>query len=226
MNSGSTVVFGANGVIGQACSDQLARNGHEVFRVTRERSIDGGTDLPLNWSHGLPAASVKAVVWAQGVNSSGTCLDSSDDQLSGVVQANVGFIASTARVLISRSLVAPNCRFVVISSIWQESARANKFEYVVSKAAVAGLVRSMAIDLAPRGISINAVLPGVVDTPMAREFLTAEQMDHVVAETPLGRLVSLDQVAAAVAWLASDQASGITGQFVTVDGGWSVFRSV
>jgi NAD(P)-dependent dehydrogenase (short-subunit alcohol dehydrogenase family) len=114
---------------------------------------------------------------------------------------------------------------VVISSIWQQLARPDKFSYTVTKAAVGGLVRAAAMDLAPRGIRVNAVLPGVVDTPMTRSMLTDDQLRAVGDATGHGRLISAAEVADAVASLLSP-ASGVTGQSLLVDLGFSFGRSL
>jgi len=113
---------------------------------------------------------------------------------------------------------------VVLSSIWQTLARANKFSYTVSKAAIGGLVRAASVDLAPRGILINAVLPSVIDTPMTRSMLSPEQVDFVASQTGFGRLATADDVAAQVAWLATDANTGTTGQSIGVDLGFSHAR--
>jgi 3-oxoacyl-[acyl-carrier protein] reductase len=96
----------------------------------------------------------------------------------------------------------------------------------MSKAAVGGLVRSASIDLAPRGILINAVLPSVIDTPMTSANLTPEQVERVANSTPFGRLISLDEVVAAIELLCSERNTGITGQSLSVDLGFAHARLV
>ena len=111
-----------------------------------------------------------------------------------------------------------------ICSIWESVARPGKFSYTVSKAAVGGLVRAAAADLAADGHRVNAVLPGVTDTPMTRAMLDADQLAAVTGGTGFDKLVSLDEVAATIAWLCSAQSSGISGQSLTVDLGFSNVR--
>lgn len=227
MNESRALVFGARGAIGSACAAQLEQSGVEVIRASRSATPDGQVlEISGDWIATLPRHSISSVVWAQGANSSGSILDAAEDDLTDLFEANVAFIARTARQLITASRLTTPCRFVIVSSVWQEFARADKFAYTVSKAALAGLVRSMTVDLAAQGISVNAVLPGVLDTPMARANLTSEQIRRVTADTPAGRLTTVNDVALTVSWLASQEASGITGQFICVDGGWGVARSV
>ena len=110
---------------------------------------------------------------------------------------------------------------VNLSSIWGLRGASCEVAYAASKAAVIGLTRSLAAELAPSGIRVNCVAPGVIATdmtaPLGRETLAA-----LAEETPMGRLGTPEDVAAAVAFLASDSAGFITGQVLTADGGFSL----
>jgi len=130
------------------------------------------------------------------------------------------FIASSLQALLAAGKLSSGCRLVVVSSIWQLESRPGKFSYTISKAALQGLVKSVALDLGPRGILINAVLPGVVDTPMTRTHLSPEQIHAITAQSALGRLPQPADIAAAVGFLASPANRAITGQFLTVDAGF------
>jgi 3-oxoacyl-[acyl-carrier protein] reductase len=162
------------------------------------------------------------IVWAQGVNSSETVVSASKEDILGSFEANVFFIADTLKHLVKEGALLKPCRSVVLSSIWQQSSRSNKLSYSISKSALSGLVKSIAIDLASTGFSINAVLPGVLDTKMTRANLTHEQIKTVEDRTIGGELVTTKEIASVVTWLLSEQSSGINGQFITVDNGWSV----
>ena len=122
--------------------------------------------------------------------------------------------------------LAKPSRLCILSSIWQEQARTAKFSYTVSKAAIAGLVRSCAADLGPRQVLVNAVLPGVVDTPMTHANLSVEQIGAIRSDSALGRLATPDDIAAAVAFLVGPTNGAITGQSITVDAGFSHIRNL
>jgi hypothetical protein len=85
-------------------------------------------------------------------------------------------------------------------------------------------VNSLAVDLGTSGFLINAVLPGAIDTPMTHENLATEQIESIKKETPLGTLATLDDVAKLVYFLCSDNNTGITGQFIAADRGFSHAR--
>ena len=91
--------------------------------------------------------------------------------------------------------------------------------YSCTKAGIIALTRSLAMELAPSGIRVNCVAPGVIETDMVR-VLGRETLDQLAADTPLGRLGQPEDIAHAAAFLASDKAGFITGQVLTVDGGF------
>jgi NAD(P)-dependent dehydrogenase (short-subunit alcohol dehydrogenase family) len=119
--------------------------------------------------------------------------------------------------------------FVAVSSVAGRGGRATAADYAASKAGVISVVRSAALALAPHGIRVNAVCPGVVDTPMtdaiheqaSRELgITREEsIARMVAGIPLGRIETVDDVASAVEYLLSDGAGYVTGQALNVCGG-------
>jgi 3-oxoacyl-[acyl-carrier protein] reductase len=110
---------------------------------------------------------------------------------------------------------------VNVSSIAARSPHPGQSNYAASKGAVEAFTRAMAVELAPRRIRVNAVAPGFVETAMSAEVLSRKRAD-IEKSIPLGRLGLPDEIAEAVVFLASDRASYITGQVLTVDGGRSL----
>jgi NAD(P)-dependent dehydrogenase (short-subunit alcohol dehydrogenase family) len=108
------------------------------------------------------------------------------------------------------------------SSVCGLRATAMSAPYNTSKHGVIGLTLEAALDLAPFGVRVNAVLPGAIDTAMARSIGTAEQIAALGALSPLGRIGEPEDIAAAVAWLLSDAAAYVTGHSLVVDGGLSI----
>ena len=114
-------------------------------------------------------------------------------------------------------------RIVTISSSSAQSGAARMAHYVASKAGVVGLTKALALELAPRGITVNTIPPGFILTPMVRraeERGDLPSVDAVVARTPVRRAGTADDIAAACAFLCSDDAGYITGQQINVNGGW------
>jgi len=228
------LVFGATGAIGRAVASALSEAGNDVVGTTRSRSAaDAPNGLvavdPFDGAVGLAAlggAPYDAVVWAQGTNVNDSVLEFDVDVHLEVLKANCVFVAATLAELLRCNLVRDGARLCIISSIWQTIARERKLSYTVSKAALAGLVHSAAADLAGRGILVNAVLPSVTDTAMTRAMLSPDQIDRFASATGFGRLTSLDDVASTVAFLSSEQNTGVTGQSIAVDLGYSTVRDV
>ena len=109
-------------------------------------------------------------------------------------------------------------RIIAISSVVGQTGNAGQVNYAASKAGLIGFVKALAREVASRGITVNVVAPGLVDTDMTRAMAGAAQVDWA-AQIPLGRVGTPDDVAAAVCFLASDEASYITGHVLAVNGG-------
>ncbi len=226
------LLFGANGAIGSALHEGFRQDGWDVVATSRH-AVSG-----VDWLKVDPFASdfnpalldtggkYTAVCWAQGANINDSIYDVDPQKHLELYQANCLFIAVTLQLLLARKLLAPASRLCVISSIWQNLARQNKFSYSVTKSALQGLVLSASADLAADGHLINAILPGVLDTPMTRRNLTTQQIDAASSATKFNRLPQLKDVVSLASYLCSPKNTGITGQFLAADLGFSHVRII
>ena len=112
-------------------------------------------------------------------------------------------------------------RIVNISSIWSVVSRAGRISYSMSKTAINGMTRSLAIELAPFNILVNAVAPGYVLTDLTRHNNSEAELQKIGATIPLQRLANPAEIAKVVAFLCSDKNTYLTGQTIMVDGGYS-----
>ena len=224
------LLFGASGAIGSAVAAHYRVQGWSVTGVGR--TLRDGVDVaydPLQASDASVLAGFgpfDAVCWAQGMNFNDSVYGVEIARHRAMYEANCLSVAVSLQHLLAGGLLAKPARLCVISSIWQNMARQNKFSYCVTKSALKGLVLSAALDLARDGHLINAVLPGVLDTPMTRANLTMEQIAVFERATGFGRLPALADVVRAVESLLSPQNHSITGQFIKVDLGFSDVRIV
>ena len=138
-----------------------------------------------------------------------------------MLAVNLGGARNTIQAVLPRMLSEKRGCIVNISSMWGLRGASCEVPYACSKAALIGLTRSLALELAPSHIRVNCVAPGVIETDMLR-VLGDETREMLVEETPLGRLGTAEDVAQAVAFLASPKASFITGQILTADGGFTL----
>ena len=228
------LLFGSTGAIGGAVAAEFTAQGWQVISVTRRASTsatelcwDPLLDVGQDGAGAVCAAGpFNAICWAQGANSNDSVYQFDRTKHENLYHANVLYILQSMHVLVSRQALAKPARLCIVSSIWQQLARQEKLSYCVTKAALQGLVLSAANDLGRDGHLVNAVLPGVIDTPMTRKNLSPAQIDNVTAATQFGRLPTLQDVANAVFSLCNTSNTGITGQFVNVDLGYSHVRFV
>lgn len=235
MTRPSVIIFGATGAIGQALITKFLAQGSDILAVSRGvpvivqphvQSLEWDGTCNVAALSSIAECSIDAVIWAQGMNFSDDIHTFNLIKHQEMYDANVTYILNSLQALIKGNCLAPSARLCVISSIWQNEAKQNKMSYCITKSALQGLVQSLSVDLGPLGYMINAVLPGALDTPMTRTNLSAEQLTQLQAMTPLGTLPSLEDVSNLVEFLCSKNNTGITGQFVAADRGFSHARII
>jgi NAD(P)-dependent dehydrogenase (short-subunit alcohol dehydrogenase family) len=231
----TALIFGASGAIGGEIAMCLAKSELKVIGVGRGASNSSSyLARSVKWSLGQRFSKedfgdlkqLDAVIWAQGANYNDTIIDFDRERHLKIYEANVVYIMESLNQLLDLGLVSAGARLCVISSIWQEIARQNKLSYTVTKSALRGLVQSLAIDLGTKNILVNAVLPGALDTPMTRENLSTQQIQKLESETPLKTLTQFEDVCELVAFLCSPRNTGLTGQFIAADRGYSFVRHI
>lgn len=231
-NRRKVAIFGASGAIGTVLCEWFIERDSEVVAFSRTgvapvhskaRWIgwDGMRPFPQ-----LDEAPFEALVWAQGANATDSIETFDLDAHNRLYAANVTYILVSLHALLAQRMLAPSGRLCMISSIWQNLARQDKLSYCVTKSALQGLVQSLTVDLGKHGHLVNAVLPGPLDTPMTRANLSAGQIARLESVTPLGTLPAVRDVAELVGFLCSPVNTGITGQFIAADKGFSNARIV
>lgn len=237
MSNFSVAVFGASGAIGQAVCEWYCTRNCDVIGIGRNSTAKAEVPSAAKWISwqgredveslsALEGRQLNAIVWAQGANFSDDVLSFDLSAHQEMYAANVSYILLSLQALLKRNLLAPSARLCIVSSIWQNIARQHKLSYCVTKSALHGLVQSLSVDLGPSGYMVNAVLPGPIDTPMTRANLSSAQLRHFEESAPLKTLPSLDDVCNLVGFLCSDGNTGITGQFVAADRGYSHARFI
>lgn len=160
------------------------------------------------------------------VNNAGSCAygllaSMSDRQIEAVLADNLRSVVYVCRAFYDDFAFGKKGNIINISSVWGLKGASTESVYAAAKAGVIGLTKSLAKELAPSGVRVNAVAPGAIMTDMLARF-SAEELEDVRKEIPIGRLGDPDDIARAVLFLASDKASYITGEVWNVSGGYVI----
>lgn len=241
----SALITGSSRGIGRAVAIRLARDGWAVCINYIEQRQAAEEVVALLRSEGRQAIAVQAdvadrkavdamVARAEAelgpvellVNNAGVagqCLfqDVTDDMWNRYMGVNLGGARNTIQAVLPHMLHEKRGCIVNVSSMWGLRGASCEVTYSCTKAALIALTRSLALELAPSHIRVNCVAPGVINTDMV-QVLGEETLQGLAEQTPLGRLGTPEDIAHAVAFFASENASFITGQVLTADGGFIV----
>lgn len=239
----TAVVTGGSRGVGRATSRLLARSGVDVGISYRNRTqdaegvVDGLTSLGVKaWAEagdlskaadarrlferadrefdGLDFFVGNAGVWiAEGV----ALADMDEEQWRTTLTNNLDSIFHTTREAARR--VRPGGAIVLVSSTAGQRGEAYHGDYAASKGAIISLIKGLCIELAPRGVTVNAVAPGWIDTEMVRPVMENDDRTRIEASIPLGRIATADDVAGPIVFLCSPLARHITGEILNVNGG-------
>lgn len=219
-SDGCALVTGATRGIGAAIAERLEGDGLRVARLARS---GGDVQADVGDTEAVERAfahvrdrfgPVLVLVNNAGVTADGLTIRMSADEWSSVIDTNLSGAFHCTRRALDDMLGARWGRIVNISSVVAERANPGQSNYVASKAGMLGLTRTVAREMAKRGITCNAVTPGVIETDM-----TTELDGGLIDAVPAGRVGRPEEVAAAVSFLVSDEAAYITGATLSVDGG-------
>jgi 3-oxoacyl-[acyl-carrier protein] reductase len=235
------VVTGASRGIGSAIARRLASQGHTVIGTAT--SEEGARAVDVEWSAaGWPgggrvldvgdAGSVESFVTSvtgefgaplilvnnAGITRDGLLMRMRDEDWEAVLNTDLSSVYRMCKACLKGMMKARSGRIVNVTSVVGVTGNAGQTNYAAAKAGIIGFTKSLAKEVGSRHITVNSVAPGFIDTDMTRSLPEAHKME-LLRSIPLGRLGEADEVAAAVAFLCSDDATYITGETLHVNGG-------
>ena len=169
----------------------------------------------------LGTVSFDVLVCNAGISSDGTFTDMTYEEWDEIRNINLEGCINVIKAVLPRMLSSHKGSIVAVSSMWGQTGASCEVPYSVTKAAVIGLIKSLAKETGPSGIRVNGVAPGVIDTDMCRIY-PEEIIEELRLETPLERIGRPEDVANAIYFLGSEDASFITGQILGVNGGFYI----
>lgn len=229
----TALVTGGSRSIGAQCVRALASDGYRTiinYNSSEEDALSlasevGGLAIRADVSNPADvqrmfdeAGEVDVLVCNAGISHFGLFDELSLDAWRRIFAVNVEGVFSACKCAAKGMISRKSGRIITISSIWGITGASCEVAYSASKAAVIGFTKALAKELGPSGITVNCIAPGVIDTAM-NAVLTPETLEALKEETPLGRLGSTQDVAALVAFLASERSGFITGQVISPNGG-------
>lgn len=235
--SRTVLVTGGNRGIGLAVAKALAAQGHRVAVTYRSEppadagdpvtggllavrcDVTSGEDVDAAFARiEAEVGPVEILVSNAGITDDQLLLSMKEDAWSSVLDANLTAAYRVARRATSKMIRARWGRMIFISSVVALTGSAGQTNYAASKAGLVGFARSLAREIGGRGVTVNVVAPGFVETDMT-DVLPEARKAEILEAVPLKRMASADEIAAAVSYLASDEAGYVTGAVLPVDGG-------
>ncbi len=214
-------VTGGSRGIGKAIAHRFSLDGHDVWTPTRlELDLSDPEQVQRFLSnHRLD---VDVLVHCAGINILAPLAEITPENWRRILDTNLTSALLLIQAAMPHMAAKGWGRIALISSIYSYLTRSERGAYGASKAGLNSLARTTALEYADRGVLVNAICPGFVDTDLTRQNNSPDRIKEIISSIPLGRLATEDEIAGTVAYLCSDRNTYLTGQTLVVDGGFSI----
>lgn len=219
-NRRTALITGGSRGIGLAIGKRLRADGVQVIAPTRtEMDLLSGTSIDA-YVRSLKQP-VDILINNAGINIIASLAEIADPDLQEMIQIDLLAPLRLAKALAPPMMERRYGRIVNISSIWAVVTKPGRLMYSTAKAGLGGMTRTLAVELAPYNVLVNALAPGFVNTELTRRNNTEAEIEAIGRTIPAGRLAEPEEIAEVAAFLASDRNSYVTGQLIMVDGGYT-----
>jgi NAD(P)-dependent dehydrogenase (short-subunit alcohol dehydrogenase family) len=215
----TALITGASRGIGAAIAARLQGEGIRVLSPL-SKALDLSSSVSIDRYLSTLTQPIEILVNNAGINRLGSIDEISSTDFEDVIQINLLGHFRLTQGLVKGMKARRYGRIVNISSIWSLVSRERRMAYSATKAAINGLTRAQALELAPYNILVNALAPGYVNTDLTKKNNTSVELEAIATQIPLGRLAEPSEIAECVAFLCSPKNSYITGQVIAIDGGY------
>ena len=209
-----TIIFGSSSDIGKKIKQVL--NQDNIIELNSKDLDLSNLEKAKNFKINIIPNNI---IFVSAKNEPKDFLELNDNEIEEVFNINfLSFLILLKKVIKAKQ----KCKIILITSLYSRYGRSKRLLYSISKHALLGLTRNIAVELGPKGITINAISPGYVDTKMTRRNLNPKQISFLKSKTPLKKIIKPLDIALVVKALLNDEIASITGQEIIVDGGISV----
>jgi len=216
----AALITGASRGIGATIATQLERDGYKVITPSRAE-MDLASSSSINQYLANLDEEVDILVNNAGINQISALDDLELTNVTNTLQVNLLAAFQLAQFLSKGMKQRRYGRIVNISSHWSVVTRSGRTSYSMSKTAINGMTRSMAVELAPFNVLVNAVAPGYVLTDLTRQNNSPEEIERISQTIPMKRLAAPEEIANLVAFICSEKNTYLTGQTIVADGGYT-----
>ena len=229
------LIAGGSRGIGAACVRHYRNTDHKLSVIYNNTHVESSSSLnaikcdvsdpdevrrAVSEAHSV-FGDIEALIYCSGISLTGLVTDFDSDSYHKILDTNFGGLFYLTHEILPDMIRKQKGTITAVSSMWGQTGASCESLYSASKGAIDAYIKSLAKELGPSGIRVNAVSPGVVDTDMMNEY-SQEDKDDLADETPLGRIGKPDEIANTIAYLTSEESSFITGQIIGVNGGFLI----
>ncbi len=219
MNKKILFISGGNGEIGNSIKNHFSD--FVVYSPTSKEMDCSDITSIRNYIKSIRISQINVFIHCAGINNPKHYEESTEDSIINTIKINtLSFLYITQEL--TKYFIENATKIIAISSIYGSISRLGRLEYSTSKFALKGMVKTLALELAPKGIVVNSISPGFIETNLTYKNNSKETINDIISKIPIGRLGKPSEIAWYVKFLVADENMYLTGQDIIIDGGYLI----